>query len=300
MATRPSIPYYAPAELLPAPLPTVAEIRASKQRLSEWYETPVVRVGDHYAVKYGRLTSIQQGENMLFVKQSSSVPVLTVYAIFEDEETRYAFIVMEYIPGRNLEGAWKTLGAAEKRDIVSQLRRHMDALRSIPSPGYYGGFWRQRILDHDFLIQDVADFGYPYPEPELWGPFETEEQWADGMWRCLHKARNNVLAQKNVSPGTVDRYLAYLRRQYHAVFKGHKPVFTHAKFQRDIVLLREDGTVAITGWTHAGWYPSFWEYCASVAVLGHHDDWDEMFFEILDEYAAELGWFIHHRATIEW
>ncbi|KAJ4305984.1 hypothetical protein N0V88_000774 [Collariella sp. IMI 366227] len=82
MAMRPTIPYYASPECLPAPLPTVAEILASKERLSNEHQVCVVRVGKHYAVKFGTRTSIQEGENMLFVQQSTSIPVPKVYALF--------------------------------------------------------------------------------------------------------------------------------------------------------------------------------------------------------------------------
>ena len=93
MATRPSLPYFTPAELLPAPLPTVAEILASTKCLSSFYENPVFRVGDHYAVKFGGRVKLQEGENMLFIQQSTSIPVPKVYALFHDEETKMDFIV---------------------------------------------------------------------------------------------------------------------------------------------------------------------------------------------------------------
>jgi hypothetical protein len=293
MATRPTLPYYAPAELLPAPLPTVAEILASKRRISDDYMTRVFLVGDHYAVKYAGRTSVQEGENMLFVQQATSIPVPKVYAIFQDEVSGYkvTFIVMEYIPGTCLNQAWGTLGAPEKRQVVSQLRRYMDELRSIPSPGYYGGVWRQPIRERDFW--SLTD-GLPYPEPEITGPHETEAQFVEGMWHCIDRA----VVSYETGPARRQRHLAYLRRHYHAVFKGHRPVFTHADFFRGNIMVRPDGSLVIMDWEYAGWYPSFWEYCGSMLQLEHCDDWNEVVYEILDEYAAELGWFAYHRAVI--
>jgi serine/threonine protein kinase len=291
MATRPSIPYYAPPELLPAPLPTVAEIlsleRGRKQRLSAEHETPVVRVGDHYAVKFGGKTTLQEGENMLFVQQSTSIPVPKVYALFHDDENDLDFIVQEYIPGKNLLHEWGTLDVAKKEKIVSQLRRNLDELRSIPSPGYYGGIWRQPIRDCHFT--DVAGNDLPYKGSAISGPHETEEQWADAMWRVL-----DVWLTRSTR-----KQLPLLRRQYHAVFKGHQPVFTHANFFPGNVILREDGTVVIIDWEMSGWYPSFWEYCCSMLVVRYHLDWDEWIPKMMDEYHCELGWMIIHRGLID-
>ncbi|KAG7285364.1 hypothetical protein NEMBOFW57_009990 [Staphylotrichum longicolle] len=293
MATRPTLPYFAPAELLPGPLPTVAEILASKQRLSHDALNRVYLVGDHYAVKYGGRTSVQEGENMIFVQQSTSIPVPKVYAIFQDEVRGYkvTFIVMEYIPGVLLNRAWNGLGASEKQHLVAQLRRYMDELRSIPSPGYYGGLWRQQIRDRTF--ESLAD-GLPFPEPEITGPHETEEQFVEAMCHCLDRA---VTSYEN-GPARRERHLAYLRRHYHAVFKGHPSVFTHADFFRGNIMVRPDGSVVVIDWERAGWYPSFWEYCGSILQLEHRDDWNEVVYQILDEYPAELGWFQYHRAVI--
>ncbi len=286
MATRPELPYFAPAELLPAPLPTVAEILASTTRLSAYWETPVFRVGGHYAVKFGGRFKLQEGENMLFVQQSTSIPVPKVYALFYDEETKMNFMVQEYIPGKNLESVWGKLGAAEKQAIVSQLRRNLDELRSIPSPGHYGGIWRQPT--RDFHFTDGTHKDEAYQDSAISGPHETEEQWVEGMWRCL---------DTRIVSSTRDQ-LPYIRRYYHAVFKGHQPVFTHANFLPRNVILREDGIVVIIDWERSGWYPSFWEYCCSMMILQYNDDWGFWVPKILDEYYCELGWMMCHRSLV--
>jgi hypothetical protein len=116
----------------------VAEILASQRILSTLRATVVV-VGDHFVVKYRTIVHLQEGENMLFIRQSTSIPVPTVYALFNDQETGMNFIVQKYILGKTLEGLWRSLETVEKEALVLQLRRYMDELRSIPSPGYYGG-----------------------------------------------------------------------------------------------------------------------------------------------------------------
>lgn len=153
MATRPTLPYFAPEETLPAPPPTVEDILASTDRISASYETPVYRVHDHFAVKYGKSAGalLQEGENMLFVEQSTSLlRIPKVYAVFSDKATENDFIVQEYISGQQLTSAWRNLTATQKAAITSQLRPGLDELRSIPSPGYYGGIWRQPTRDYTF------------------------------------------------------------------------------------------------------------------------------------------------------
>ena len=116
---------------------------------------------------------------MLFVRQSTNIPVPTLYALFRDEKANLNFIVQEYIPGKGLGSVWTSLETPDKVAISSQLRRNLDELRRIPSPGYYGGLWRQPTCDFTFM--DAGMEG-PHPDPAISGPQSTEEQWADAMW----------------------------------------------------------------------------------------------------------------------
>jgi serine/threonine protein kinase len=287
MAARSDLPYFAPSEVLPAPLPTVAEILASTTRLSAPYENPVFRVGDHFAVKYGVRVNLQEGENQLFVQQSTNIPVPKVYALFHDEATKTDFIVQEYIPGRSLERVWGKLGVPDKQAIATQLRQNLDELRSIPAPGHFGGIWRQPTQEYHF--EDGTRIGYPHSDPAISGPQETEEQWVEAMWRCL---------DSRLEMEEVRLQLPLIRRHYHAVFRGHSPVFTHANFFPGNLILREDGTVVIIDWENAGWYPSFWEYCSAMLILKYYDDWGEWLPKMMDEYHSELGWMICHKQML--
>jgi hypothetical protein len=104
----------------------------------------VGRVGDHYAVKYGKDVHVQEGENMLSIHQhASNVSIPTIYALFHVEETGHNFIVCEYIAGIKLSLVWDKLDASDKAAI----RQSLSKLRNIPAPGYYGGIWRQPTRD---------------------------------------------------------------------------------------------------------------------------------------------------------
>ncbi|EAQ91604.1 hypothetical protein CHGG_03539 [Chaetomium globosum CBS 148.51] len=190
MATRPTLPYVAPDEILPSPLPSVEEILASPCLFDGVFR----RVGHHFMVKHGKSTGalLQEGQNMLFVEQSASLlRIPKNYAISSHEKTNMDFIVMEYIPGKLLDRIdWCTLTVSQKTNITSQLRRGLDELRSIPSP----------------------------------------EQWIDAMWRC-------AVGVKSATDSKLPN-ISRLRKDYHLVFKGYKPVFTHADLGPGHVVLR--------------------------------------------------------------
>ncbi|KAH6635900.1 kinase-like domain-containing protein [Chaetomium tenue] len=287
MATRPSLPYYAPDEILPSPIPSVEEILASPCLFPPHFcDHSLHRVGDHFMVKHGRSTGalLQEGENMLFVEQSTSVLLVPkVYAIFSDEKTNKDFLVMEYISGKPLADIWRNALPSHKENITSQFRRGLDELRSIPSPGYYGGIWRQPIRDSNFRNKTLKG---PCEDPAISGPHETEEQWIDAMWLCVKMMKDRRWLNQ----------LPRIRKDYHVVFKGeYKPVFTHADLSLDNVMLRDDGVVVVIDWERSGWYPSYWEYCSARM---RDEPWTEELSMMLDEYISLVAWIKQHQEEI--
>lgn len=220
-----ALPFYMPAEGLPVPLPSASEIASSKHViLAQHGERFIVRVGEHYVVKYGRDIDLIEGENMLFVRQSCDIGVPQVYAIFCDEKTKTKYIVMEYIPGETLESRWDGLDRSTKAKIVAKLRIYLDELRRIPAQGYYGKLGRRGYFDEIYMTleDDSAD--------RICGPFETEDQLTEAIVRryletTLHPQRGE-----------------YLRRVLPTVLCGHPPVFTHNDLQRKNIIIRNNGT----------------------------------------------------------
>lgn len=45
--------------------------------------------------------------------------------------------------------------------------------------------------------------------------------------------------------------------------------------------------VALIDWEDAGWYPSYWEYCAIFVAFDWQDDWPERLEGILDPWPSE-------------
>ncbi|KAH6850630.1 hypothetical protein B0I37DRAFT_428854 [Chaetomium sp. MPI-CAGE-AT-0009] len=286
-ATRPTLPYFAPAELLPAPLPTVPELLAHARAHNvgpKGGEIPS-RFGEHFGIIVGQHSLLQEGENMLFVQQSTNVPVPKLYALFHDEKTGYNFLIQEWIPGQKLRTAWKNLDTDQKRAAALQVHRHVDELRSIPSPDYYGGLWGQPPLDMHFNAHYLAP--PEHLEQIISGPHETEEKWTSAMMCCFE-----LRAPYNW-PNLYE--LPVKQRLYQSVFQGHPSVFTHTKLCTDNLVLREDGTVVMVNWRRSGWYPSYWEYCCAM-MTEPNDDWTLWVHdEMLEQYITELLMMSHNR-----
>ena len=166
-----SVPYYVPTIDLPAPLPTTAEIESSDQILKD-EAVKVVAVGTHFVVKYGKQLNLEEGRMMLFVQQSTRVPVPQVFALYHEGGKN--FIVMEKIHGQTLQATWHTFGDGDKKEIISHLRGYVEQIRNIQSP--YGYYWSlgKRPLLHSMFASPSDDYN---------GPFDSEAKLNDAMVR---------------------------------------------------------------------------------------------------------------------
>ena len=81
------IPYYAPPEDLPAEIPNKDVIDISKDVLCEQSARKVVGVGPRFVVKYGLQIELEEGLDMIYIKNNTSVSVPKVYALFKDVES---------------------------------------------------------------------------------------------------------------------------------------------------------------------------------------------------------------------
>ena len=111
----------------------------------------VVRVGIHFLVKYGEHVSLHEAENMLFVKESTDVPVPQVYAMYkvwvEDQYLPTRYIIMENVVGESLDSRWKSLNHPVKLGVAKQLWGYLNQLRRIPSPRFFGLLARRPFSD---------------------------------------------------------------------------------------------------------------------------------------------------------
>jgi hypothetical protein len=223
-----SLPYFAPAESLPAPLPSKAEILAATDVLKE---CRVVRIEPHFIVKLGSRTDAIEGQNMILTARHTSVRVPAVYAIYTDPELdatkgfQETFIVMENIPGQSLENVWPTLSPNERTDVTTTLQGYFRQLRDIPAPGYYGSIDNSHLRDVLFTMNEPE-----LPSAAVCGPFASESELNAGLLlHHEHRTREN---------GIVVTKTDFYRRKIHTVLRHHPPVFTHADLQRKNVMVR--------------------------------------------------------------
>ena len=101
-------------------------------------------------MKFGRQVDLAEGENMLFVAHTTSVPVPLVYALFQDTLHDKSYIVMERITGNTRKSEWPSLSNAQKEAIATKLGSLLKGLRSLPSPGGYCSLSNRPLLDNVF------------------------------------------------------------------------------------------------------------------------------------------------------
>ena len=272
------LPYFAPN--LPHQLPSEHEICAAP-RFDSVGSQNVVHINQRFVVKFGKKVSPIEADNMVFVRNHTTLRVPEVYAAYRNE-TGCMFIVMEYIPGETLSVSWAGLSDIQKRDITATIKSYFSELRSLPSPGYYGSIGHRGLLDPIFQAEgEYSGDG---------GPFSSESELNEAILtkqRCIKK-----------NPHRTGYYKAALAQ----VFVNHPPMFTHNDFRRKNIMIQfndhEDvgeggrNVVAVTliDWQESGWLPSYWEF--SKTGLGDRlsDDWHSYVQQMLDPYWSELPW----------
>ncbi|KAL6705662.1 hypothetical protein ACN47E_006451 [Coniothyrium glycines] len=274
-----SLPYFVDAVTLPASLPTEHDLEFADKIFSETTGRRVVGVGTHFVVKYGVQVDPIEGQTMLFLAQSTLVPIPRIYAIFQSAAKDTTYIVMERIEGSSLDLEWPRMDCASKQAVTLQLRSMFEEIRKLPSPGGYCSIGRQGLPDGLFWTSDPAN---PYA-----GPFDTETEL------------NSALILKYKECGLSMHKASYYTRTFASVFQGHEPTFSHADFQRKNIIMRTpmpqtDGThpeLVIIDWEFSGWYPSYWEYARAIFACGRwDDDWNDWVDEMLEPFRNEYAW----------
>jgi thiamine kinase-like enzyme len=214
---------------------------------------------------------------MHFLKTTTSIPVPCIYALFQDQDTKRNYIIMEHIHGVTLEKAWPGLSEMEKEAIAFQLRLVVQKMSLLSSPDGFCTYGRRALTDGIFWT--------PEGKPASAGPFESEKDF------------NNAIITIYLQQGFSRHKADYYRRVFDALFNEHNPSFTHGDFQRKNILVKTgaDGVsepeIVIIDWEFSGWYPSYWEYCKAIYGCGRwSDDWSDWLHQILEPSFAECGW----------
>ncbi|KIW16348.1 hypothetical protein PV08_06399 [Exophiala spinifera] len=286
MWNPPPLPYFCDSSLVPASLPSTADIENATSVLKDG-SSRVLRVGDHFVVKYGPQIRrrIQEGLNTIFVNQNLTTPSPLVYALYEEKGN--AYLVMQYVAGQSLEQLWPGLQDRERRLILRKLRTVLDDMRSLtpPSPLFYGSVDRGPL---PYFL-----FWTPKPQEMINGPFDTEEQLYLGLVEQLRQ----IYSDNNQHMSRVE----WLRKHLPVSLKGHPPTFTHGDIQKKNILVdkigkgqddfrnEDDFSLTIVDWEDAGWYPSYFEYFISYTSFLWDDDWPQLLEICLDAFPLQIA-----------
>ncbi|GAB1730745.1 hypothetical protein NU195Hw_g42t1 [Hortaea werneckii] len=262
MAPTIALPYFAAD--IPAALPSEAEIDASPDLVDNFKDRRIVGVGEHFVVKYGGHVNLLEGENLLFLRECTSIRVPRVYALYSivsGERRPFYYIVMERIHAQTLVSLWPGLSDLEKESIIATLRENLKQLRQLPPPAHYSSLGGRPLLH---ILFDSNQ-----PEFSNGGPFDNDATLIDAM------------VERYVGDGGLHfRAAEYLRRCLPRVFTSSGPTFSHCDFQRKNILIdrrpkgndEEPGEselqVYTIDWEASGWYPSYFEYCSAYLSLG--------------------------------
>lgn len=158
--------------------PTIAEIRASTERLSNPdASATVVMLGGDVAVKFGQTVTLLEAENLRFLSENSKIPVPRVFATMVEPETYSKFIVMEYFDAERLNLIWPSVTGLERLQVADRLKAVLEDLRNLDPPSYFGSLNRQAF--------DDGIFWTPEQNPATSGPFETEDVLNEGILKKL-------------------------------------------------------------------------------------------------------------------
>ena len=257
-------------------LPTIADIEASTDVLSiRTNAIKVVRVKERFAVKIGYSIPPLEAENMKFVAANSKVPVPKVHANFIDPETQKRYVVMDFVPGTDLQKLLPSLTPTEKTTISQRIRQAVNELRTIPSPGH---FWNLNCTPYTDGVLSTPD-----NNPVISGPFKDQKQMNQGILERLGQMQ---------SP----HYIRLLKEMVNRTLKNHRIVFTHGDLQPKNIIVERKGVcnngdadfkVTLIDWNLSGWYPEFWDFCNSTLYCQMKPDWLELIPDIFDQYPVE-------------
>ncbi|KAH6693973.1 kinase-like domain-containing protein [Plectosphaerella plurivora] len=244
----------------------------------ESWNSRLVRVAEAFVIKYGIHVEPEEGHNMRFVAESTSIPVPKVFAIYQslDGKKRTAtYIVMEYIPGNTLQELWPELAGSRKAATAATLRAYFDELRQLKGPGHIGSNQGNPPRGDFFSVCDSSS-------DIVTKPFQTEDE----MVECLV----NIYEQE--TRGRLVAKVRYYRQVLaDAIRCGGPFVLTHSDLQKKNIMLQPDGKVVIIDWEYACWYPAYWEYATATITAGRwDDDWHDHVRMFLDRYDNQAAW----------
>jgi hypothetical protein len=279
------LPFY--NDNVPA-LPSADDIRRCTEVLKERSNSKIVAVNDKIIAKFGSGIESWEGQALLYLEREvPNVPAPRLYAMYQDSAE--LFLLMERIPGVQLDSIWGSLSDTEKDSIVEQLRIIFETLRATecPWPNFIGSLDGGGV--HHYLFYDRNRSGNHL------GPFHDGASFVEGL-----VGNFRALVESNGRP---DYKVRYYERHLPRGLQTHRPTLTHGDLGRQniMVIQRPSGMdtmeersfdVVLIDWEKAGWLPEFWEaFCASVLfdMVYWEEDWCWLINHFLPVSAPELA-----------
>ena len=192
---------------------------------------------------------------MVYVGSITTIPIPRVIETHLDgEDNETGWILMEFIPGKQLGEAWPTLRLTARTRAITELRSYLEQLHGIrpPSPGWIGSCLGGPAYDH--RLDNISTCG----------PFAS-----------VAPIKNYPRPER----------AAYYRNRLSEDFPI---VFAHADISWENILVNPM-TGAITGiidWEMAGFWPEWWEYRKALFASRSKSWWIDIVDQIMPESKA--------------
>ncbi|UJO22777.1 uncharacterized protein CLAFUR5_12175 [Fulvia fulva] len=253
-------------------LPTADEIRSCTHILRERPAgtSKVVAVNHDIVVKFGSGVHVREGQTLVYLERFlPNVPAPRLHAMYRDSED--LFLLMERVPGKQLDTMWPSLNESDKDAITNKLCNIFEAMRQAecPWPDFFGGLDGSGV--HHYLL-----YSQKKGDRKFLGPFYGEADFVTGLTNNLR-----ALRERNHRPDFKARhYEAHLRN----VLQGFRPTLTHSDLDKTNIMVAEtssggeerDFEVMLVDWELAGWYPDFWEFFCTSSTFDYvywEEDW---------------------------
>ncbi|GAB0134570.1 hypothetical protein EsDP_00002935 [Epichloe bromicola] len=230
---------------------------------------PCLPLSSTLIVKTGQSIDLVEGATMVFVANSTSIPVPRVHCSFVHDGQTY--IVMDRIRGQSLAAALHKLSDKELDNVLTQLRRMIKELRALKPPNN---------AIQSCVGGTLRDSRIPRSNPRF-GPFISSQEFhcwlREGLQPEEHPDR-----QDNEDWQEIKKMVSNQDRDW------GPPVFTHGDLNPFNILVRGDKVVGIIDWEFAGWYPYYWEYTSAWLGNKTRKAWQDLLPKFLEPWPEEL------------
>ncbi|PWY92372.1 kinase-like protein [Aspergillus heteromorphus CBS 117.55] len=249
--------------------------RINNSYLLELTPTQLLKVGPSHRVQ------LSEAEAMILARQQTALPIIPrVFNAYLIDDI--GFILMEKLPGDQLDDSWEGLSRAMKVSVAEQLRGYVEAWRRIRGP-FYGAVDGGPCLD--------VVFHHPWENVRYaYGPFGSRREFNRGLVEALRNSRpGGRLSGRD--EGFVEMVLEAGVGLGDAEGEGEGDeevkVLTHGDLHPSNILVRDGVITGIVDWGAAGYSVPEREYfCMRWSALD--PEWIELLTTVLPDDGYEF------------